>query len=86
MSKTAAAASPFRCVWIVRGSEGSLDSYSYALCGRYEIGPRVVSEEECASCDLWQASPVLERREIVPLSCHLQLPLPRTASIGSSLS
>ena len=63
-----------------------MGSYSYALCGRYEIGPRVVSEEECASCDLWQPSPVLERREIVPLSFHLQPPVPRTASIRYSLS
>jgi len=83
MSRTAAAVSPFRCVWIVRGSEGSV---GYALCGRYEIGPRVVSEEECATCDLWQASPVLQRREIVPLSFHLQPPVPRTASIRYSLS
>ena len=86
MTRTAADASPLQCVWIVRGSEGSLGSYSYALCGRYEIGPRVVSEEECASCDLWQPSPVLERREIVPLSFHLQPPVPRTASIRYSLS
>ena len=68
MAKTAAAASPLQCVWIVRGSESSVGSYSYALCGRQEVGPRVVSEEECASCDLWEPSPpVLERREIVPL-------------------
>jgi hypothetical protein len=86
MTRTAAAASPLQCVWIVRGSEGSVGSYSYALCGRYQIGPRVVSEEECASCDLWQPSPVLERREIAPLSVHLQPPVPRTASIRYSLS
>jgi len=71
MSRTAADASPLQCVWIVRGSEGSVGSYSYALCGRYEIGPRVVSEEECAGCHLWQPSPVLECREIVTLSFHL---------------
>ena len=63
-----------------------MGSYSYALYGRYEIGPRVVSEEECASCDLWQPSPVLERREIVPLSFRLQPPAPRTPSIRYSLS
>ena len=63
-----------------------MGSYSYALCGRYEIGPRVVSEEECASCDLWQPSPALERREIAPLPFHLQPPVPRTASITDSLS
>ena len=86
MTRTAAAASPFQCVWIVRNSEGAVGSYSYALCGRYEIGPRVVSEEECASCHLWQPSRVLERREIVPPSFHLQPPVSRTASIKDSLS
>ena len=63
-----------------------MGSYTYALCGRYEIGPRVVSEEEGASCDLWQPSPVLERREIVPLSFHLQPVVPSMASIKCSLS
>ena len=81
MTRTPAAASPLQCVWIVRGSEGSVGSYSYALCARYEIGARVVSEEECASCSLWQPSPVLERREIVPLLLHLQPPVARTVSI-----
>jgi len=60
-------------------------SYSYALCGRSEIGPRVVSEEECAGCGLWQPSLVLERREIVPLSFHLKPPVTRTASMRYSL-
>jgi hypothetical protein len=64
MTTTAAAASPFQCVWIIRGSEGSVDTHYYALCGRYEVGPRVVHEEECASCHLWQPPPVLERRKI----------------------
>jgi hypothetical protein len=86
MARAAAAASPFRCVWIVRGSEGSVGPYNYALCGRYDVGPRVVGEEECASCHLWQPSAVLERREIVPLSFPPPVPRPRTTSIGSSLS
>ena len=62
-----------------------MGSYSYALCGRSEIGPRVVSEEECAGCGLWQPSLVLERREIVPLSFHLKPPVSRTASMRYSL-
>ena len=84
MTRTAAAASPFQCVWIVRSSEASVGSYNYALCGRYEVGPRVVVEEECASCHLWQPSPVLERREIVPQSFQPPVPLP--AELRWSLS
>ena len=54
MARVAAPASPFNCVWIERGSEMNLGPWTYALCMRLANHTRVVSENECGHCPLWE--------------------------------
>ena len=49
--------SPFNCVWIPRGSIGTLDGFTYAVCTRLPDFARIVSEEDCLRCPLWQDPP-----------------------------
>lgn len=56
MPPVTAAVSPFRCRWIRRGSETRLSNWSLALCDRVHEQPRVVTEDECACCELWAAA------------------------------
>ena len=49
--------SPLNCIWILRGSIGTLDGFTYAVCNRLPDFPRTVSEEDCLRCPLWQDPP-----------------------------
>jgi len=49
--------SPFNCVWIPRGSIGTLDGFTYAVCTLLPDFPRIVSEEDSLRCPLWQDPP-----------------------------
>ena len=55
--RVAAQASPFNCVWIPRGSVGSIGGYTYAVCTRLPDYPRIVNETDCQQCPLWQEPP-----------------------------
>jgi len=55
MTRVAIYASPLECPWIQRGTETRISNWTYALCLRLQDHPRLVSEAECARCDLWQA-------------------------------
>ena len=59
MTRVAAQASPFNCVWIPKGSVGNVGGFTYAVCTRVLDFPRTVSEEDCLHCPLWQAPPNL---------------------------
>ena len=54
MPIAASISSPFNCRWIQRGSEARISNWSLALCVRLRDNPRVVAEEECAHCELWE--------------------------------
>jgi hypothetical protein len=54
MATVATASNPFRCRWIVKGSEMRVSNWSYALCTRIREHTRVVSEDECRRCPFWQ--------------------------------
>ena len=64
MAVVAAATSPFRCRWIQPGSVTHVSNWSLATCIRVRGYPRMVTEEECAHCDLWQAPD--DRENIAP--------------------
>jgi hypothetical protein len=55
--RVAIQSSPFNCIWIPRGSIGTLDGFTYAVCHRLPDFPRTVSEEDCLHCPLWQDPP-----------------------------
>ena len=57
-SCVAAFASPFNCVWIPSGTVGKIDGFIYAVCTRVPEFPRIVSEEDCLRCPLWQEPPL----------------------------
>ena len=56
-NRVATQSSPFNCIWIPRGSIGSLEGVTYAVCTRLPDFPRTVSEEDCLRCPLWQDPP-----------------------------
>jgi hypothetical protein len=55
--RVAIQSSPFNCIWIPRGSIGTLGGFTYAVCHRLPDFPRTVSEEDCVHCPLWQDPP-----------------------------
>jgi hypothetical protein len=57
MPPVAAIASPFSCRWIQSGSEARVSNWSRALCIRIRERPRIVTEDECARCALWEPRP-----------------------------
>ena len=54
MAIVSSMASPFRCKWILQGSELRLSNWTTALCIRVPNHERVVSEDECSRCPLWE--------------------------------
>jgi hypothetical protein len=58
--RTVAITSPFRCVWIAKGSPTAVDDTSYAICRRIPEIERVVSEEDCRQCPLWESNPEMD--------------------------
>ena len=51
-----AATSPLSCRWIESGSETRISNWSLAVCLRTRVHPRIVTEEECAACSMWECS------------------------------
>jgi hypothetical protein len=54
MANVAINESPFQCRWIAAASQMTVQQWTYAVCEHVADRPRVVSEDECRQCALWE--------------------------------
>jgi hypothetical protein len=53
-TRTAISVSPFKCRWIVPGTEHHEGCWSFAICVRLHNVERLVNEEDCSRCPRWE--------------------------------
>jgi hypothetical protein len=56
ITTTTISVSPFKCRWIVPGSEHTVGCWSYAICVRARHAERIVNETDCSRCPRWESS------------------------------